>query len=405
MPIYIVRSKSAITGRSVALMERKFSLEDRINQIREVFSLRLEDPVDGTIRSWAHEGEQKGSLRRLTLNVEDTQITGTTLVEMSEEEEQQLRQDVPDALVLRDGPIELIQPRRVTDTKSSAPSDEDIWHLAAIGLEGARKDGFNGTGTGQTVAVLDTGVDESHAELTGKIDSAYTFDVSTWNAKRMSPSQDTDGHGTHVAGLVCGDRVGVAPGAKVVSGVMIPGGFGNLSDFILALEWAASNPAVQIINMSAGIRGFEDGMQSIVEDILAVGILPIFATGNEGRNRTRSPGNYAEPLSIGASNRDGKVAGFSSSGTMIAENHQYQIPDLVAPGVQVYSSVMGGGYEAWDGTSMATPVVAGVAALILEQEPDITVMDLMDALVSTCRDLGYPRERQGAGLVQVHSVL
>ena len=178
-----------------------------------------------------------------------------------------------------------------------------------------------------------------------------------------------------------------------------------LSDFVLALEWAASRPEVQIVNMSAGIPGYLPEMREPVADLLAVGLLPVIATGNEGRNRTRSPGNYNEVLSIGASNKRNRVASFSSGGTLVADNHQYVVPDLVAPGQAVYSSVMGGGYESWDGTSMATPIVAGVAALILEKHPGLSVPDLQEALLSTCRDLGQTEDRQGAGLVQVKAAV
>ena len=186
---------------------------------------------------------------------------------------------------------------------------------------------------------------------------------------------------------------------------MIPGGFGNLSDFVLALEWAATQPEVQIVNMSAGIRGYLPEMREPVADLLAVGVLPVIATGNEGRNRTRSPGNYNEVLSIGASNRQSRIASFSSGGTLIADNHQYWVPDLVAPGESVYSSVMGGGYESWNGTSMATPIASGVAALILEKYPAMTVFDLRETLLTTCRDLGFSGDRQGAGLVQVKAAV
>jgi len=186
---------------------------------------------------------------------------------------------------------------------------------------------------------------------------------------------------------------------------MIPNRRGRISDFVLALEWVATQPEVQIVNMSAGIPGYLPEMREFVANLMAVGVLLVCATGNEGRNRTRSPGNYIEPVSVGATNRRNRVAGFSSGGTLIADNHQYVVPDLVAPGDDVYSSVMGGGYEAWDGTSMATPIVSGVAALILEKYPGITIDDLVEELLSTCQDLGQPADRQGEGLVQVQAAL
>jgi subtilisin family serine protease len=334
-----------------------------------------------------------------------TQVTGTTIVNMPDEEAERMRRELPNAVVIRDQPIALIRPQRAATAAKKRLATVDLWHLRTIGLEAARERGFTGSGSGITIAVLDTGIDPTHPELEDKVAGAYTFDVNAWEARPMVPSQDTDGHGTHVAGLLCGTEVGVAPGARVLSGVMIPGGFGNLSDFILAMEWAASRPEVQIVNMSAGIPGYVPEMREAVTGLLAVGVLPVFATGNEGRNRTRSPGNYIEPVAVGATNRRNRVASFSSSGTLLADSHLYTVPDLVAPGEGVYSSVMGGGYEAWNGTSMATPIVSGVAALMLEKYPDMTTTDLIEELLSTCEALAQPADRQGKGLVRVEAAL
>lgn len=199
--------------------------------------------------------------------------------------------------------------------------------------------------------------------------------------------------------------MGVAPGVKVLSGVMLPGGVGNLSDFILALEWASGRPEVQIVNMSAGIPGYIDGMHTVIADLLAVGVLPVIAAGNEGRDNTRSPGNYTEVVSVGAVDSRHKVWASRGSGQITAGNHQYRVPDLVAPGAGVYSSVAGGGYEAWDGTSMATPIVSAVAALILQSKPDITVGELQDELLTTCKAIDGDPDRQGKGLIQVAAAL
>jgi subtilisin family serine protease len=400
MGLYIVRPRTAAAAQPVGLISKVFTADKRKLQIDEVLSVRQSDPIGQNIRSWLADAEQHG-VKRVSQHESDTAVTGTTVVDMSDEEAERLRRELPDALVLRDRPIELIRPQKTTAAAKKKLTSTDVWHLRAIGLQAARKKGFKGTGKNVTIAVLDTGVDETHPELSGRMAGAYTFDVNQWTAHRQESSRDTDGHGTHVAGLVCGKKVGVAPGAKVVSGVMIPGGFGNLSDFILALEWAAQQPEVQIVNMSAGIPGYLPEMRVAVADLMAVGVLPVFAVGNEGRNRTRSPGNYIEVVSVGATNRANRVSGFSGGGRLVAENHQYTVPDLVAPGEGVYSCIMGGGYEAWNGTSMATPIVSGIAALMLEKHPDITVPDLIDELLQTCKDLGQPAERQGEGLARV----
>ncbi len=400
MGLYIVRPRTAAAAQPVGLISKVFTADKRKLQIDEVLSVRQSDPIGQNIRSWLADAEQHG-VKRVSRHESDTAVTGTTVVDMSDEEAERLRRDLPDALVLRDRPIELIRPQKTTAATKKKLTSTDVWHLRAIGLQAARKKGFKGTGKNVTIAVLDTGVDETHPELSGRMAGAYTFDVNQWTTHRQESSRDTEGHGTHVAGLVCGKKVGVAPGAKVVSGVMIPGGRGNLSDFILALEWAAQQPEVQIVNMSAGIPGYLPEMRVAVADLMAVGVLPVFAIGNEGRNRTRSPGNYIEVVAVGATNRANRVSGFSGGGTLVTENHQYTLPDLVAPGEGVYSCVMGGGYEAWNGTSMATPIVSGIAALMLEKYRDITVPNLIDELLQTCKDLGQPADRQGEGLARV----
>jgi subtilisin family serine protease len=386
------------------LISKKFAFENRQVQINEMFSYRMNDPIDQAIRSWFNHLKNRGE-ERILKTERYSKITGTTIIEMPDEMALQMRRELPEALVIRDQPIELIQPRRGVKASKKKAKGLNLWHLKNIGLEEARKNGYTGSGEDITVAVLDTGIDESHPELDGKVAGAFTFDVDKWEAEPMAPSEDTEGHGTHVAGLICGSMVGVAPGAKLLNGVMIPGGFANLSDFILAIEWAGTQPEVKIVNMSAGIRGFLPEMREVVADLLAVGVLPVIATGNEGRNRTRSPGNYNEVLSVGATNKKNRVASFSSGGTLISDSHQYIVPDIVAPGVEVYSSVMGGEYEAWDGTSMATPIVSGVAALILERFPDITVPDLIEELLTTAKNLRQREDRQGKGLVQVKAAL
>ena len=329
-----------------------------------------------------------------------TPVTGTAVVEMEAQQAKDLRNALDGVDVIRDQPLELIRPSSAA-TAVTTTDPSDLWHLSEIGLSEARKSGFEGSGAGVTVAVMDTGIQADHVEFSGKGIDMVAFDVNRWTTTVTRPSLDTQGHGTHVAGLIAGQHVGVAPGAALINAVMIPNGHGWLSQFVLALEWAAANPQVAIVNMSAGIPGFVNGMQDAVNDVLQCGLLPVIAAGNEGRNSTRSPGNYRPVLSVGACNKHKAVSSFSSSGTLSVDNQIYRVPDLVAPGEAVTSCVKQGGYHAWDGTSMATPIVSGVAALILERYPDISVADLMDALIDTCIDLRISVERQGAGLVQV----
>lgn len=406
MSIYIVRPKSDSTIHSLSLTGKKLTPRDRFQQINEVHRLRLEDPVDQEIEKWVNETSRLNhNVKNLSSGERYKRITGARILKMPSEEADRMSEELEKVDVIPDRPLGLIQPNKALAGWKKQLVESDLWHIRAIGLKALRDKGYKNEGKGVTIAVLDTGVDETHPELRGHIDGAFKFDVKKWKAEPENPSIDTDGHGTHVAGLICGKTVGIAPRAKVISGIMLPKGHGNLSDFILALEWASTNPDIQIVNVSAGISGYVPEMRTAVADMLAVGLLPVVAIGNEGRNRTRSPGNYIEVISVGASNVQNKVSSFSGGGSLFIDSHQYKAPDLVSPGEGVYSCVAGGGYEAWDGTSMAAPIVSGIAALVLEKHPDITVTDLIDALLDNCDDLGQSSDRQGKGLIQVKNTL
>ncbi|MHC5774360.1 S8 family peptidase [Nostoc sp.] len=402
MSIYIIRPKATSLARSLKLGFRKFTPESRKAQVAEVVNFWQEDPVHQQIEDWLEDAQKDTSE---VANYPDySGITGASVVEMPDEEAQRIREELPNVLILRDQPIELIQPQRNANTKDELTKNE-LWHLDAIALNIARQNGFTGTGKNITIAVLDRGIDSTHPELQGKVTESYTFNDRSKQIQ-LTTSQDTDGHGTHVAGLICGQQVGVAPETKLLDGVLIPRGTGNLSNFVMWLDWLALRVDVNIANISAGLPTYADEMSDVIDTLLAVGILPVCAVGNNGRNNTRTPANCRSSVSVGATNFNSKVAGFSGSGRISVNNHSYDVPYLVAPGEGVYSSVQGGGYEAWDGTSMATPIVSGIAALILEKySKQIPVLDLIDGLLTSCKDLGHDKERQGKGLIQVTAAL
>lgn len=422
MARYIIRPRETLVDRVLTLNSTRTDPKSRTVQTEEVVRLRLEDEA----YQEAHEAVTEAASRPVTVGgqvvdgppVRGLPITGTIVAEMDDEEAEQLRKDLPGSVVLRDQPIELIRPVRSELPSKDSVEESDLWHLDAIGLAAARRNGFRGSGEGVTVAVLDTGIAPQHSELAGKVTNAVTFDSRTevWKVEEMASSEDTHGHGTHVAGLLCGEKVGVAPGVKVASGVMIPGGRGTWSDFLIPLEsWIPYLPDVQIVNISAGL--VDTGSQATIspqqaalleaafEAIRSVGVFVVCAIGNGGRDSNRVPGNFNAPISVGASNRRGWVANFSGGGTLVVGRKQHMVPNLVAPGEGIYSSVKGGGYEAWDGTSMAAPIVSGVAALVLEKHPDIGLLDLEGAILYTCKDLGFPVDRQGRGLVRVEEAI
>jgi subtilisin len=136
----------------------------------------------------------------------------------------------------------------------------------------------------------------------------------------------------------------------------------------------------------------------IVDALRQNNVLPIFAAGNEGVNTSRYPGNYDNVLSIGAFDSGGAVADFSSSQTFARPLHP-SVPLLLGPGVGIISSVPGGTYEQMDGTSMATPHIAGLAALLLQANPGATMAQLEAAIAGSCTRLsGMTADRAGAGV-------
>jgi len=147
------------------------------------------------------------------------------------------------------------------------------------------------------------------------------------------------------------------------------------------MDWAVGK-RVRVLSMSLGIRGWEESLRSLVQRLRALGVLPVFAVGNEGPGTSRSPGNYPAALSVGASDRNDLVAHFSSS-QRFQRTKDPLVPDLVAPGVDVLSCVPGG-FDLMDGTSMATPHVAGLAALLIQAVPKVTVAKLERAIFTSC---------------------
>ena len=421
MARFILRSRNASQIAGLATPRRRMRPQDRERQVEELVTLRRQEQSETKLAAWlgeavketvvvgsavpsfgkvlAKKARRVPAAKRLPARARakcyTLPITGFTIAEMPPEAAEKMRKDLPEFEIFEDQPLSLIQP--MPSAATAIASNDSAWVLKLVTADVARTAGL--TGAGVTVAVLDTGIDESHPELAGKVVSAVTFAQASGAPAPMTPSADTHYHGTHVAGIIAGRTLGVAPGVALYSAVMIPNGSGWTSDFVAAMEWAASIPAIQIVNMSAGLAGFHPEMLGAARDLMQTGILPIFAIGNEGRGTSRSPGNYDAPLSVGACDESRKVASFSGGGTIVIDNQQHTVPDLVAPGVDVYSSVPNGQFRHLDGTSMATPVVAAVAALLLEKHPDATNLDLIDALLTSCVDLGYPEDRQGKGLV------
>ncbi|MFI6182919.1 S8 family peptidase [Nonomuraea sp. NPDC051191] len=295
------------------------------------------------------------------------------------------------------------------DAKVKADLAESV---PLIGAPEAWKAGFDGSGT--TVAVLDTGVDATHPDLAGRIADSRSF---------VEGQEVTDhhGHGTHVAATVGGSgagsdgtRKGVAPGARLVIGkVLGDSGSGDTSDIIAGMEWAATEEKAKIVSMSLGgnpTDGTDPLSQSVNDLSASTGTLFVVAAGNDGPGKETigAPGAAASALTVAATDKSDRLASFSSRGPRAVDGALK--PDIAAPGVGIVAARAAGTslgspadalYTSLNGTSMATPHVAGAAALLAQEHPSWDGRRLKAALMSTAKDAGYSAYEQGAGRVDV----
>jgi subtilisin len=305
-----------------------------------------------------------------------------------------LRADERVDAVLGTQPPSLIKPVKVAAARLTTKT---TWGIEFLQIPKLWDQGL--TGKGVRVGHLDTGVDGRHPALKTAIVSFAEFDSFGVQAKPSPKPHDTDEHGTHTAATLAGrpvkkQFVGVAPGAHLASAIVIEGG--NVVARILGgMDWAITQN-IRVLSMSLGLRGFLDFFLAVTQIIRARNILPVFAVGNEGPGTSRSPGNYVEPLSVGAHDKNGGVATFSSSQRFRRANDPL-VPDLVGPGVDVISARPGGGLQSMSGTSMATPHIAGLAALLFEAKPRATVNDVEAAIFQSCTLAGIPIGRGNRG--------
>ncbi|MFK0050494.1 S8 family peptidase [Streptomyces sp. NPDC090741] len=290
-----------------------------------------------------------------------------------------------------------------------------------IGADKAWEAGFDGKGV--KIAVLDTGVDKTHDDLKTQV-------VDEKNSSASPDTVDRVGHGTHVASIAAGTGAksggtykGVAPGAKVISGkVLNDNGFGEDSSIIAGMEWAAAEGA-DVVNLSLGGPDSPgiDPLEATVDKLSAEkGTLFAIAAGNDGRagnSTVGSPGTADAALTVGAVDNDDKLAPFSSIGPRVGDGGVK--PDVTAPGVAITAAAAPGsvidtdpatphpapGYLQIDGTSMATPHVAGAAAILKQQHPSWKSAELKGALTASAKGGDYTVFQQGSGRIQVDRAL
>ncbi|MET8812454.1 S8 family serine peptidase [Streptomyces sp. NPDC004549] len=315
----------------------------------------------------------------------------------------------------------------VTDGDRAASGIAHVWldgvreaaldkSVPQIGAPTAWAAGY--TGKGVKVAVLDTGVDTSHPDLKTQVIAAKNFSTAR-------DATDHFGHGTHVASIVAGTGAksggkykGVAPDARLLSGkVLDDDGFGDDSGILAGMEWAAKEGA-DVVNLSLGGED-SPGIDPLEAEVNKLskekGILFAIAAGNEGPHSVGSPGSADAALTVGAVDGKDKLADFSSTGPRNGDGAIK--PDLTAPGVDITAAAAKGsviddevgenppGYLTISGTSMATPHVAGAAAILKQEHPDWGYAELKGALTGSTKGGDYTPFEQGSGRVQVDKAI
>jgi subtilisin family serine protease len=298
--------------------------------------------------------------------------------------------------------------------------------LEKINLPALRAKAPTLTGQGVRVGILDTGIDATHPDLKDRV---MTFKDFVGN---QTTPYDDNSHGTHVAGTISGGNasgttIGVAPGVKLIIGKVFSGsGSAGMDELLKAMQWIADpdgNPATndypQIVSNSwgggdpsPGQDPMDDPFCKAIAGWVKVGILPVFAAGNSGpgSGSVNVPGACPQSMTVGATDKNDQIASFSSRGPAKWKSVSVVKPTISAPGVHVISSVPGGGYKAFDGTSMATPHAAGLAALVIQAVPNITVENIQKLIVAGATHLGTaddsdPNNTYGAGRIDAFNTI
>jgi subtilisin family serine protease len=288
--------------------------------------------------------------------------------------------------------------------------------VAQIGAPKAWAAGYDGKGV--KIAVLDTGVDATHPDLKTQV-------VASKNFTAAPDATDKVGHGTHVASIAAGTGAksggkykGVAPGATILNGkVLDDTGSGDDSGILAGIEWAAAEGA-DVVNLSLGGPDGPgvDPLEAAVDKLSAEkGILFAIAAGNSGPESVGSPGSAESALTVGAVDSADKLAPFSSTGPRIGDGAIK--PDVTAPGVDITAASAKGnaiaqevgerpaGYMTISGTSMATPHVAGAAAILKQKHPQWTSDELKGALTASTKGGAYTAFQQGSGRIQLDKAM
>lgn len=307
---------------------------------------------------------------------------------------------------------QLAQKSNIVRLEADKPLKLELEQSAVtVGVVNARNQGIVGTGRGVIIAVLDGEVDINHPDLKGRVVHKRNYTQEPWGNPHP--------HGTHVAGIIAGNGSqykGMAPQAIIWSYKILPSEATNSGEGFKgadAIEDVIKDmkQGVRIANCSWGVPTQLDGTNvwaKTAERATKLGLVLVKSAGNSGPEpgTLTSPADaFGDVIVVGASSHDGtQVMDFSSRGPT-ADNRPK--PDILAPGEQIVSAVPGGSYQKMSGTSMASPHIAGIAALLLERNPKLEPWQIKKILIESAKPLSSTSDPnvQGKGLVDVVKAL
>lgn len=357
----------------------------------------------------------------LILNVDDTRASAAFQALQGLDE---LGRIVRNQEVKLDAVVEAVAP--------TAPKAEKTveWNVGKVGVEQAWAQGV--TGEGVVVGIVDTGANVSHEALKAQYrgtnaDGTVSHDYNWFDpVGNKTEAYDDHSHGSHVAGTSVGGTkdhlTGMAPGAKfIATKVFTASGSGNTAAILKGLSWmlaptkadgtgADPTMAPDIVSNSWGnSNGASLSYIDAWKAFEAAGIIPVVAAGNSGRpNTVGAPGSYPQSITVGATDINDKVASFSSRGPSKikdADGNFLQKPDVSAPGKDIISAGKSGDqYVKMSGTSMATPAVSGVIALLLQKFPNLNAEQVRVVLAKSSVDIDAPGYDLNTGHGRVDAV-
>jgi len=354
----------------------------------------------------ATEDDPKGYVRKHLTGKEEAVSTnetlGTTVVGLPENAAEQAHENFLGRLEAADA-VKYVE-QNVELQAQVAPNDPrygDQYADQQVNAPEAWDTTFGDSGV--TVAVVDQGVKYDHPDLDGNMDGSVSNSGYDFVDSDGDPYPDVlsdEYHGTHVGGIAAaevdnGEGVTGIGNSSLLSGrALSEAGSGSTADIADAVTWAADQGA-DVINLSLGGGGYTDTMKNAVSYATNNGALVVAAAGNDGQGSVSYPAAYSECLAVSALDPDETLASYSNYGSSV---------ELAAPGTNVLSTWTDDAYDSISGTSMATPVVAGVAGLALAQW-DLTNAELRNHLKNTAADVGLSGDQQGSGRVDAGNAI